>query len=212
MPQSSSVNVKVSNDSSVGKTQSSGSDESPEASQDDDLLHGEVDVLPDEREVVEDEGTAHKPKATGRDETSTPEQSATTSSTKPTEDSDVTSTPTKRRRSDSVEASSSPAQKPKLENDNVDSTCEENTVGASQNSVGVTKENNEVSSTFGSYEESIPDYSVDLKCVVSSCSTVDSFTTPESLATEKSHRTPVSESSEVVSSQDFNRGIVIDSK
>lgn len=100
----------------------------------------------------------------------------------------------------------------KQENDNVDSTCEGNT-GNDSNSNG-TRENNEVSSSYEAYADSIPDYSVDLKCAVSSCSTIDSFVTPESrhsVSIAKSQDTPVSDSSEVVSSQDGTRPVT-DSK
>lgn len=132
------------------------------------------------------------------------------------EDSDVSSTPTKRRRSEDDEpTSASKIESKLLENDNVDSTCQETTIaGSSTNgNGGGSKENNEVSSTYGTYEESLPDYQVDLKCAVSSCSTFDTFTTPESRKMVVAPQaTPSSESSEVVSSQDMNRSIVTDSK
>lgn len=106
---------------------------------------------------------------------------------------DVTSTPSK-----------SEEVLEKVASDNVDSTCEEGpSLDPSSNG---TRESNEVSSTYEAYEESIPDYSVDLKCAVSSCSTIDSFTTPESRTNDVT-TTPASDSSEVVSSQDNNRSL-----
>lgn len=177
-------------------------------------LHGEVEVPPEPDDVV----------AVYASSESSPEQVAPTSEQSPqrpatnsrsdTADSNVSSTPSKQRRhNDDEPSSASTDARAKLGNDNVDSTCEEPVTGVSSNSNGTVKENNEVSSTYGTYEESPPDYQVELKCAVSSCSTFDSFTTPESRKiVSGSQETPVSESSEVVSSQDINRSLVTDSE